>query len=136
MGFWVRRFLKGAVPEVGIGSSPFIPSNNTRWDYDYAGASGEYPEGGNRDLPIGSLTMKKKFEISEHRLVPKHTKLSDKEKEELLGAYQITNKELPKIKKNDPAIASLEVKEGDVIKIVRPSLTSGESIFYRGVVNV
>ncbi len=80
--------------------------------------------------------MKKKFDVSQHGLVPKHTKLSDKEKEELLAAYQITSKELPKIKKNDPGIAHLEVKEGDVIKIVRASMTAGETIFYRGVVNV
>jgi DNA-directed RNA polymerase subunit H len=44
-------------------------------------------------------------------------------------------KELPKIKKDDPAILNLTVKEGDVIKIIRQSPTAGEVEFYRGVIS-
>ena len=80
--------------------------------------------------------MAKTFDITNHLLVPKHTKISDKEKKDLLAKYKINLKELPKIKKNDVAIAKLGAKEGDVIKIVRNSPTAGEAIFYRGVVNV
>jgi len=79
---------------------------------------------------------KKKYDVGKHVLVPEHTKLSDKEKKELLERYHISLKELPKIKKKDPAIAHLSIKEGDVIKITRKSNTAGESIFYRGVINV
>ena len=80
--------------------------------------------------------VKKKYDISKHILVPEHSKISDKEKNDLLEKYHITLKELPKISKKDPAIAHLNVKEGDVIKIIRKSPTAGESIFYRGVINV
>tara|TARA_Y100000310_G_scaffold46298_1_gene43006 strand:+ start:144 stop:392 length:249 start_codon:yes stop_codon:yes gene_type:complete len=74
--------------------------------------------------------------ISKHALVPKHSKLSDKEKKELLEKYNITLNELPRILKDDPAINSLSVKSGDIVKITRSSKTAGTALFYRGVVNV
>ena len=79
---------------------------------------------------------KNKYDIRKHILVPEHIKLNEKEKKELLEKFHISLKELPKIKKKDPAIEHLNVKEGDVIKIVRKSQTAGETFFYRGVVNV
>lgn len=78
---------------------------------------------------------KKKFIIEKHQLVPKHTQLSEKAKQELFAKYNISLKELPKILKNDPAIASLNPKEGDIIKVERKSSTAGTTTFYRGVVN-
>ena len=74
-----------------------------------------------------------KFDVSKHILVPKHSKISQKDKEALLEAYHITIKELPKISKKDPAIKGLEAKPGDIIKVLRQSPTSGTHIFYRGV---
>ena len=74
--------------------------------------------------------------VAKHVLIPEHLKLSEKEKKELLEKYNITLQELPKILKDDPAIASLNAKPGDVIKITRKSVTAGEAIFYRGVINV
>jgi DNA-directed RNA polymerase subunit H len=79
---------------------------------------------------------KKKLKIDKHSLIPKHVKLSDKEKEALLKKYNITLSELPKILKDDPAIQSIGAKSGDVIKIIRKSPTAGEAVFYRGVTNV
>ena len=73
---------------------------------------------------------------TKHVLVPKHAKLSEKEKEELFKKYNISLKEIPKILKSDPAIATLDVKIGEVIKIIRKSQTAGESVFYRGVSDV
>lgn len=73
--------------------------------------------------------------IVEHVLIPVHTKLSDKEAQELLKFHNITIKELPKIYVDDPAIRHLEAKENDIIKIVRNSPTSGKSVFYRGVID-
>lgn len=70
-----------------------------------------------------------------HILVPKHSKISEKQKEELLKKYNISMKELPKIYKNDPAIKHLDTKPGDVIMIVRESATRGEAVFYRGVID-
>jgi DNA-directed RNA polymerase subunit H len=79
---------------------------------------------------------KKKLKLDKHSLIPKHTKLSDKEKEALLKKYNITLTELPKILKDDSAIQKLGVKAGDIVKIIRKSPTAGEAIFYRGVTNV
>lgn len=76
-----------------------------------------------------------KFKIEEYILVPKHSKISEKEKKEVLEKYNISLKELPKIMKKDPAIKELDAKAGDIIKITRKSPTAGESVFYRCVVN-
>ena len=79
--------------------------------------------------------MGKKIDTEKHILIPKHIKLNDKEKQELLGQYQITFQELPKMFKNDSAIKHLNPKPGDVIKIMRNDDTAGENFYYRGVIN-
>ncbi len=83
---------------------------------------------------MAKQTKATKFNISEHILVPKHTKLNAKEKKELLARYNITTNQLPQINMNDPAIRSLAAKPGDVIKIVRESATAGSAVYYRGVI--
>jgi DNA-directed RNA polymerase subunit H len=80
--------------------------------------------------------MKKKFKTDKHLLIPKHTKLSDAQKEKLLEKYNISIKELPRIFKTDPAISSLNPKPKDVIRIARRSQTASEAIFYRVVIDV
>ena len=80
--------------------------------------------------------MKKKFKADKHSLIPNHTKLSEKQKEKLLEDYKISLKELPRMLKSDPALQALNVKPGEVIRITRSSLTAGEAIFYRVVVDV
>lgn len=79
--------------------------------------------------------MKKKIDVTKHILVPKHIKISEKEKKELFEKYKISLRELPKILKKDSAIKHLNLKQGDVVKIIRKSSSAGESVFYRGVVN-
>ena len=79
--------------------------------------------------------MKKNIDVSKHILVPKHVKLSEKEKNDLLVKYDISIKQLPKILKTDPAIQGLNAKPGDIIKILRKSPTAGEALFYREVTN-
>ena len=79
---------------------------------------------------------RQKFKVDKHILTPKHYKLSDKEKQQLLEKYNVISKELPKILKSDSAIKELDAKRGDIIKIVRKSSTAGESIFYRVVTDV
>ena len=53
----------------------------------------------------------------EHELIPEHSKLSDKEAKDLLKKYNATIKEMPKILITDPAIAHMDIKEGDIIKV-------------------
>ena len=80
--------------------------------------------------------MKKKFKTDKHILIPKHIKLNEKEKQKLLEQYNISLNKLPKMPKTDAAIAFLNTKPGDVIKIIRKSPTANEAVFYRVVVNV
>ena len=79
---------------------------------------------------------KQKFKVDKHILTPKHVKLGEREKAQLLEKYHVTSKELPKILKTDAALRELDAKPGDVIKISRKSQTAGESIFYRAVSDV
>ncbi|MBN1544162.1 DNA-directed RNA polymerase subunit H [Candidatus Woesearchaeota archaeon] len=71
----------------------------------------------------------------QHVLIPKHKKLSEKEKKDLLEEYKITINELPSILKSDPALAGMDLEAGDIVKIERNSPTAGKTIFYRGVAN-
>ena len=73
--------------------------------------------------------------ITQHTLVPKHKKLSEKDKEQLLKKHNLSFYSLPKILKADPAIVALDVKAGDIIKIERKSLTAGVAYYYRVVVD-
>lgn len=79
--------------------------------------------------------MAKKFDVTKHLLVPKHAVISEKEKKELTEKYKLSIPDFPRIMTTDPAIQHLKVKEGDIIKVTRPSKTAGESIFYRRVSN-
>ena len=74
-------------------------------------------------------------DMTHHTLVPKHTKISESEKEKLLEKYTTSTKELPKIIITDPALTKLNVKEGDIIKVERKSKTAGISFYYRVVMN-
>ena len=46
----------------------------------------------------------------------------------------MTRDELPKIKITDPALSSLEVEAGDIIKITRENQVVGNVFYYRVVV--
>ncbi len=67
-----------------------------------------------------------------HILQAKHTKLNEKETEELLSKLNISRTQLPKILSSDPALSE-DCKVGDVIKIERKD--EGElNLYYRVVV--
>ena len=81
-----------------------------------------------------------KFNVLEHKLVPEHRVLTDKESEEVLKALRVTKDQLPKIRAVDPAVQILEkarkapIPEGTIIKVTRISETAGVSEAYRLVV--
>lgn len=77
-------------------------------------------------------TAGKKYE---HILVPKHEKISEKQKQDLLREHNCSENELPKIKLNDQAISDSSPKPGDVYRITRNSNTEKSVTFYRVVVN-
>jgi len=75
------------------------------------------------------------FKLETHFLVPKHKKLSEKEKKDLLEKYNISLEELPRISIKDPAISYIkDLTTQDVIMIERPSETANIALFYRRVV--
>jgi DNA-directed RNA polymerase subunit H len=83
------------------------------------------------------MPIKKKITLApDHVDVPKHEIMVRKHAEEVLKKYHCKTTDLPLIFANDPAIISLGVKPGDMIKITRKSATAGESLYYRYVVEV
>ena len=75
------------------------------------------------------------FAVDKHILVPKHSKISEKEKKDLIEKYSMTLAELPKIIRSDAALKKIAVKPGDVVKVERESQTASEVDFYRVVVD-
>jgi DNA-directed RNA polymerase subunit H (RpoH/RPB5) len=78
--------------------------------------------------------MEQEIDITKHEFVPRHIKLTDEQLEEVLKKFNLSKKQLPRILKEDPSLLKLDVKKGDVIKIIRKSPTTGESEFYRVVI--
>jgi len=72
--------------------------------------------------------------ITHHNLVPKHEKLEESEIESLLIQYKLTSRnQLPMMFKTDPISKYFGFKAGNVCRITRSSVTSGEYITYRCV---
>lgn len=68
-----------------------------------------------------------------HVLVPKHEIVPDEEHKTLLESMYVTSKsKLPEIKFHiDPIARCIGAVPGDIIKITRPSASSGQAIIYR-----
>lgn len=68
-----------------------------------------------------------------HVLVPKHEIVPEKDHKALMDSLYITTKsKFPEIKFHiDPITRCIGAVPGDIIKITRPSASSGESIIYR-----
>ena len=77
----------------------------------------------------------KKFALQDHEIVPVHILLSPDEAEEVFKAYGVDSAQLPKIHAADPVVKEIGGNVGDVVKIMRKSPTSGESVFYRLVID-
>ena len=80
------------------------------------------------------MSEKKKINVFKHELVPKHILLNNEECKNVLDRYKISPYQLPHIKSSDPAILEIKAVAGDIVKIVRKSITVGEAIIYRYVV--
>lgn len=67
-----------------------------------------------------------------HTLQPKHSKLSEKEIEDLLGKLNISKAQLPKILSTDPSLPEA-CEVGDVIKIERKG-GDKVNLYFRAIV--
>jgi DNA-directed RNA polymerase subunit H (RpoH/RPB5) len=70
-----------------------------------------------------------------HIYFPKMRLLNSTEKQAFLEEYDLKLKDIPRMEKVDFVSRYFHLKCGDIIEIIRPSLASGESVFYRVVVN-
>jgi DNA-directed RNA polymerase subunit H len=74
-----------------------------------------------------------------HEMVPEHWLIPVKEEEKILKLLGVAKGQLPKIRKSDPVIKTLEKVEGEIvpgriIQIVRKSRTRGIAKIYRTVI--
>ncbi len=74
------------------------------------------------------------FNIFNHCLVPKHEILPAEEKEAILKHYRVQPYQLPLLRTSDPISKVIGARAGDLVKITRKSLTAGEYVSYRYVV--
>jgi DNA-directed RNA polymerase subunit H len=82
----------------------------------------------------GLSSEKKILKITDHIYQPKHEILPKEQGEDVLRKYNTKPNQLPYILRSDKGIDDLDPRPGDIIKITRKSPTSGESVYYRYVV--
>ena len=70
-------------------------------------------------------------DITEHDLVPEHIVLSNEESNLVLEAYRAKKRDMPLIRSNEPVAKYYNMKPGNIVKIMRPSPITCESVGYR-----
>lgn len=80
-------------------------------------------------MPGGLLADEKR-----HYLVPEQFLIRKEKVAELMAELGVKKEALPRIDKADPSIKLLSPEKGDVVKIIRDSITAGQSVYYRRVV--
>ena len=86
-----------------------------------------------KNLP-GDFLVEVAIEQKRHYLVPEHALIRKEKVAELMAELGIKKESLPRISRMDPAIKLLRPEKGDVVKIIRESLTAGQAIYYRRVI--
>ncbi len=76
---------------------------------------------------------KEEFNIFDSGLVSKQEIMNDEEKKKLLAEFNISIKQLPRIKQADPVVKILKGKKGDIVRIHRNDPVVGKYFYYRVV---
>ena len=72
------------------------------------------------------------FNISKHNLVPKHILIDEIQEKMIVDKFKLNSlDQLPHIKYSDPMAKYINLKSGNVCKIIRASKNAGEHICYR-----
>lgn len=72
------------------------------------------------------------YNVLDHNMVPKHTVLSEEEKNEIYKKYNIMNdKQIAEISRFDPVALSIGIRPGEICEIERKSTTAISSYYYR-----
>jgi DNA-directed RNA polymerase subunit H len=74
------------------------------------------------------------FKIFDHDFVSKHELLNSEEREQILDEYKMQPYQLPRIRASDPAVIAVGGNPGDIVKVIRKSVTAGKYVAYRYVV--
>jgi DNA-directed RNA polymerase subunit H len=69
-----------------------------------------------------------------HYLVAEHVLIKKEKVAELMAELGVKKDALPRIDKTDAAIKLLQPEKGDVVKIIRDSMTAGQAVYYRRVI--
>lgn len=69
--------------------------------------------------------------IIDHIDSPRYELLTEDEEKEVMDTYLLKKKEIKKILTSDPIVFYFNLKRGNIIRIIRPSEQSGNSIDYR-----
>lgn len=90
-------------------------------------------EAAQRGARLEIWTLKEtQYNVTEHHLVPRHVKLAAEEADKVLDDLCVKNRYLlPAISNTDPVARYLLLQAGDIVRIERPSPTSGRAIAYR-----
>lgn len=91
----------------------------------------------NKGIYINVISIKRlQFNVLKHELVPQHTILTNAEKEDFMKKYNIKNSsEIPEISRFDAVSKATCMRPDQVCKIIRPSKTAIEGVYYRNCVN-
>ena len=73
-------------------------------------------------------------DITEHDLVPQHIVLSKEEGDRVLESYRARKRDMPLIRSNDAVAKYYNMKPDEIVKIIRPSPVTSESVAYRYVI--
>jgi len=89
------------------------------------------------EFPHTELFLEKELmmNIIDHIAVPPHILLTQEEADKVCEEYDVKKQKLPKIFDSDPIARYYNAKPDDIFKIIRPSETTGQSVYYRRVVH-